>query len=84
MPYINFEYRAKLEPSITRILTQLAGDGEVNYVITRIIDALYGKQSYKILNRGIGILESVKQEFYRRRVAPYEEKKIKESGDVYN
>jgi len=31
----------------------------------------------------IGALEACKLEFYRRAVVPYEDKKIKENGDVY-
>jgi len=30
----------------------------------------------------IGVLECVKQEFYRRKVAPYEDIKIIENGDI--
>jgi hypothetical protein len=29
-----------------------------------------------------GVLENVKQEFYRRAAAPYEDKKILQNGDV--
>jgi len=32
----------------------------------------------------MGALEGAKLEFYRRVVVPYEEKKMKENGDVYN
>jgi len=31
----------------------------------------------------MGVLECIKQEFYRRAVAPYEDKKKEENGDVY-
>ena len=57
-------------------------DGILNYVITRLIDILY-KTSYTDLNAAIGMLECAKQELYRRRLAPYEDEKIKENGDVY-
>jgi len=30
----------------------------------------------------MGVLECVKQEFYRRRAVPYEEEKIEENGDI--
>jgi hypothetical protein len=29
------------------------------------------------------VLECIKQEFYRRKLAPYEEAKIKENGDLW-
>jgi hypothetical protein len=57
--------------------------GEVNYVISSIIWELFKyKRSYTIGNNLIGVLECVKQEFYRRQLAPYEDKKIKENGDL--
>lgn len=63
--------------------TPMNVDGPTNYVITRIVDALYGHGNYAQLARGIGLLEAVKAEFYRRRVTPYEDKKCIENGDVY-
>ena len=39
--------------------------------------------SYHAYNEIIGVLECVKQEFYRRMVAPYEDKKCEENGDVF-
>jgi len=43
---------------------------------------LYPK-GYFHYNRAMGVLASAMQEFYRRRVAPYEDVKIAENGDVY-
>jgi predicted DNA-binding protein with PD1-like motif len=42
------------------------------------------KPSYHNYNKAIGVLESVKLEFYRREVASYENKKIKENDDIYS
>ena len=56
-------------------------DGELNYVVTKILKDVYSLR-YFHLNRAMGVLESIKQEFYRRVVAPYEDVKIDESGDV--
>ena len=33
-------------------------------------------------NRSMGVLECIKSEWYRRQVGPYEDKKIRENGDV--
>ena len=38
--------------------------------------------NYEDYRNFIGELESAKLEIYRRLVAPYEDKKIKENGDV--
>jgi hypothetical protein len=59
--------------------------GELNYSFTQIIQQYvkdHGK-SYARFNDVIGALEGAKAEFYRRVVAPYEDEKIKQNGDVY-
>jgi hypothetical protein len=64
--------------------------GELNYLITRVVQkyvwskaACGGKPNYRRFNAAIGALECAKLELYRRAVAPYEDQKIKENGDVY-
>lgn len=58
--------------------------GELNYAFTNlIIGYLRPGISYQTINDIIGALEGAKAEFYRRVVVPYEDKKIKENGDVY-
>lgn len=78
MPYINYHdrYKAKLIA-----LTS----GELNYRITAVIKEYIDQQgkSYRNFNDVLGALEGAKLEFYRRVVAPYEDQKIKENGDVY-
>jgi hypothetical protein len=100
MPYIKPERRKILDVGFNQLLDAFFAleslskgkgdepyifDGDVNYVITRLIDRMYGGRftHYEMLNRGFGVLEAVKMEFYRRRVAPYEDKKAKENGDVF-
>jgi hypothetical protein len=57
--------------------------GELTYIIYKLILKYLPKgYSYHNLSGCLGILESVKQEFYRRIVAPYEDEKIKENGDI--
>ena len=90
MPYIGEEYRELLKGELNDLLKVLYAipnntlEGVVNYVITRVIDSLYHTASYKDYNTAVGILECVKQEFYRRRISLYEDRKSKENGDVYN
>ena len=89
MPYVKQEDREKLDHWIDNVLFHTSGisevskDGVINYIITRIIDGHYGKGGYAVFNRAMGVLDCVAREFYRRRVAPYEDKKIQENGDVY-
>lgn len=57
--------------------------GNLNYTVTRICASLLaGKPSYSKVAIITGVLENVKQEFYRRVASPYEDRKIIENGDV--
>jgi len=59
--------------------------GELNYVITKTalkyLDVL--GESYQAYCDILGTLEAIKHELYRRKIATYENKKIKSNGDVY-
>ena len=59
--------------------------GTLNYQITSLcIDYVKDTgEQYQHYNDVIGALECCKLEMYRRAVAPYEDTKIKENGDVY-
>ena len=59
--------------------------GELNYKLTLQILAYWrgSRQNYQVINDIVGALEGCKAEFQRRVVAPYEDQKIKENGDVY-
>lgn len=86
MPYITLVRRAWLNPAINelaKLICEATRDGELNYVISRLLDLLYERR-YKEMNAALGVLEAVKQEYYRRVVAPYEQKKMKENGEVYS
>jgi len=89
MPYINKNRRKILNSDIDTLISLIKNnpfdgeDGELNYIITRIIDATYGEGGYDKFNRAMGVLDCVSREFYRRKVVPYEDRKMKENGDVY-
>lgn len=93
MPYVTKEFREFVDSEIDLLLEKLnkikqnhaegALDGEVNYTITRILDNLYGGGGYYVFNRAMGVLDCAAREFYRRKIAPYEDKKVLENGDVY-
>lgn len=81
MPYIKDEARWRFDP-----VGELhpANAGELNYVLTRIAHNywLNNGENYQAFNDIIGALEGAKLELYRRKVAPYEDIKIAENGDV--
>ncbi|MBI4711723.1 MAG: hypothetical protein HY762_00190 [Planctomycetes bacterium] len=88
MPYIDQTSRKNLEPEIKALIKKLKSvppekvDGHINYSICRILKELY-PPSYFNYNRMMGLITCVGQEVYRRLVAPYEDKKKDESGDVF-
>lgn len=87
MPYIKPEKRGKYERALEELIGILKSlpieevDGELNYVVTKILKEVYPLR-YFYINKAMGVLECIKQEFYRRVAAPYEDMKMKESGDV--
>jgi len=85
MPYIHPAYREALDPYIEDLIDQIdyGSMGEINYIITRLCDAMLGEVRYSKINSLIGVLECAKLELYRRVAAPYENDKIDENGDVY-
>lgn len=86
MPYIKPEDRANFSfPLVTAInQTEIGTPGNLNYLITMLCKKFLseGKANYERHNAVIGVLESAKLEWYRRRVSPYEDEKIAENGDV--
>lgn len=92
MPYISVEKRAVLDPGIIEVvdgLRQLECDdpdnnfeGNINYIITKLLVLAYGKTSYRDINDQIGALECAKLELYRRK-SWYEDQKARDNGDVY-
>jgi len=86
MPYIIQSDRERLDPKIKELANTINTDqraGELNYTVTKLLLALKGKGKYKDYNELMGALESAKLEFYRREIAPYEDIKVEENGDVY-
>ena len=90
MPYIKQEDRLKFHydleeidyPKEVGVIAENAGD--LNYAITMILKSYLEKkgENYATHNEIVGMLECCKQEWIRRKVSPYEDKKIEENGDV--
>jgi hypothetical protein len=82
MPYIKQAQRQLVQPLSGY---EASTPGELNYQITSLVVAYLDKRgiSYTALNEVIGVLECAKLELYRRAVAPYEDQKCEENGDVY-
>jgi pantothenate kinase type III len=56
--------------------------GDINYAFSRTVSALMGEVSYGKIAIITGVLENIKQEFYRRVAEKYEDNKILANGDI--
>lgn len=92
MPYIPEKDREKYYEDVCRLVDTLWSNnngagvkvGDVNYIISTLIWKLFANnKSYTNGNNLMGVLECVKQEFYRRQLAIYEDQKIVENGDIH-
>lgn len=95
MPYIADNwFKAGVDMAISDLATINTGAatipasmwkaGPLNYLLTKLVLKWLGPSpNYERFNGAIGVLESMKLELYRRMVAPYEQEKMEENGDVY-
>jgi hypothetical protein len=83
VPYIKREDRRKFKHGLGE-LTFAETPGELNYLFTKIATEYLSMngENYQHFNDVLGALEGAKLELYRRRIAPYEDTKIVENGDV--
>lgn len=86
MPYIPQAQRAALDVVAESAAREIKNAGQFNYLLTKLALVYTRLESpcYMTFNEVIGTLENVKQEYLRRIVAPYEDKKRNENGDVFN
>ena len=87
MPYINRERRDALEPLVEELSKKLTDPqfraGDLNYVITNLLlRSTKQGMNYRWHNENLGVLDAVAREYYRRKIAPYEDKAIKKNGDI--
>jgi len=84
MPYIKTKKRPEIFACMHQASCSIRNVGELNYAITQLCK-LYledNQEKYQTYNDIIGVLECAKLELYRRKIANYEDQKIKENGDV--
>ena len=96
MPYISEEEREELDESI-EIMAKAIKDfkaalvdphnfahflGRINYCFSRVLSIVMRDVSYSKIAMATGVLENIKQEFYRRVASVYEDQKIVANGDI--
>ena len=96
MPYINEEERVELDSQIDNMILAIRNNktnlnnphdfsnylGRINYCFSRIIYGVMRDVSYRNIAMVTGVLENIKQEYYRRIAEPYEDIKIRQNGDI--
>jgi hypothetical protein len=84
MPYIHEDERGPIFESVCDLTSEISTCGQFAYALSLLMDNFAGKQAdFTSLSQAIGIYESVKLEFYRRRVAPYEDEACRRNGEVF-
>ena len=87
MPYIKQDRREDLDKALYTLLCELGecSPGDCAYVFTRIMQQIMGikGKSYQTFAIITGIIDTVRHEFLRRVVNPYENKKKRQNGDVF-
>ncbi len=85
MPYILELQRPRFDKHIAPLAWEVDEPGELNYVLSCLVDDFIADHgfNYAAYNAAIGVLECAKLELYRRLVAPYEDEKRLENGDVF-
>jgi hypothetical protein len=86
VPYVTETDRAELAPvleAFERVFATENYEGRLNYLVSSMVASVWRRTGrYQDVARLTGVLENVKQEFYRRAAAPYEDVKLAEHGDV--
>lgn len=84
MPYITPNRRTVFDPHLEKLAEGITSEGEMNYCIYKLASLLIRKmgESYDNFSLCGSAMEHAKLEWYRKRVAPYEDKKIRENGDI--
>ena len=96
MPYIDEEERKELDFAIDIMVDNILDNktnlnnphdfsnflGRINYCFSRVICGVMKEPSYKKIAMATGVLENIKQEFYRRLASKYEDAKIVSHGDI--
>jgi hypothetical protein len=84
MPYIHPDKRANVDSSLETIAKAIGSEGELNYCIYKLSCLLAERlgPSYDTLSLCSSAMEHAKLEWYRRKLVPYEEEKIRQNGDI--
>jgi len=81
MPYIKPEKRKEMDEIVDLMNKKVKADGDLNYILYKFCKN-HVQPSYNNYKNFCGELMECAAEIRRRILAPYEDSKIKENGDV--
>lgn len=83
MPYISSKDKQQMQ-ELEGTLT-IDSKGVLNYAISQLLAhyVMENGKSYQTLSDCISACDDAKEEFRRRVLNPYEDRKIEENGDIY-
>jgi hypothetical protein len=84
MPYIRPDRRAAFDQALETLAREVQNEGELNYCIYKLSCMLIQRigESYDNLSLCSSAMEHAKLEWYRKKLVPYEEDKIRQNGDI--
>jgi len=84
VPYIPPERRKIFDRVLEECARDIKSEGELNYCTYKLSCLVVQRtgESYANLSMCSSAMEHAKMEWYRRKLAPYEDEKIKQHGDI--
>ncbi len=84
MPYITPDRREVFDKNLKELAREVQNEGELNYCIYKLSRLIIDRigPSYLNLSMCSSAMEHAKLEWYRKVLAPYEDEKIRENGDI--
>ena len=91
MPYVTKEIRSHLDEELTTLIDKIRtypdeeNAGILNFLVTSLVAEAMKPHcgwNYKSLHKAYGVFHAAGAEFYRRLVAPYEDKCIEKNSDL--
>lgn len=90
MPYIDRHVRKRLDEHIEKLAEEMSAPGDLSYIISRLA-TVFGTTHFQYTTAGYytnlatiyGVLTATAEEFRRRVLDPYEDRKRMNNGDVY-
>lgn len=88
MPYVDKTSRKLMQPIIEEFEHNMIdlNKGDLNYLFSRMVSIWVAQHgmNYQTMSDALAALQDCRDEFYRRVVAPYEDIKKVDNGDVYD